>query len=379
MADMVPQILPPDHKGPPAFITKPTVVKAVKAGSALVLFGFAEWAFQNFLSLRGVVDLLASRIQLLILAACLTGIVCIVTSGTSRARRYRILGLLVSFGVVGFLDWWAPKPNDSSGRATANRKSTCAVQDERRPLRATPLPDKATDQQLADEALLIGNSIMDMVVSEQNAQRSNTVNAHALACANLQNYETNIRVPATSIQSAMLRRLPIQDRSRSSTVDMKGKYEYPAGQLDLLDIVEDLQRIVEFMNKEKGIEARTPTTQWIVPIAKSRIRPLPYTEADTKLVQDFSRGNYTAQIRCAYYLTCGQALITVKNHLLDPKVKKARIQFSGHIGPIVVNRPEGTEVGVDYIDFMVTSGHLSASAELWMFPAQTAITGIKTF
>jgi hypothetical protein len=74
------------------------------------LAGFGAWLFSNFLQLRGVVDLLASRIDLVVLGACLFGMVWILTITMSRKRTLRILAALVVPTVMVGLDMWAPKP-----------------------------------------------------------------------------------------------------------------------------------------------------------------------------------------------------------------------------------------------------------------------------
>ena len=71
---------------------------------------FAGWLLQNFFQLRGIVNLLASRIDLAFLAICLVGVLWVLT----LASRYKlvlriIIGPLLILGVVG-LDWLAPKP-----------------------------------------------------------------------------------------------------------------------------------------------------------------------------------------------------------------------------------------------------------------------------
>lgn len=65
---IVPEIVPANRQklqvGQWAIPLEPGGVVAIKVGSILALLGFAGWRLQNFFQLRGVVDLLASRIDL---------------------------------------------------------------------------------------------------------------------------------------------------------------------------------------------------------------------------------------------------------------------------------------------------------------------------
>ena len=84
--------------------------KAVFAFSVVGLLGFTGWLFQNFLQLRGVVDLVASRIDLAAMWVTLFLVVWLFT--LNRPRRVLLRGLAGFFLLTGMrlLDAWAPKP-----------------------------------------------------------------------------------------------------------------------------------------------------------------------------------------------------------------------------------------------------------------------------
>jgi len=109
----LPEIIPPpDHPSVSVWrwrVTPKTAV-IVRVGAAISSLGVAGWLLQNFLQLRGVVSLLASRIDLGFLAfsVFLTG--CALTIGVQHNGRWRaaigIAVVIVAFGI----DWLAPKP-----------------------------------------------------------------------------------------------------------------------------------------------------------------------------------------------------------------------------------------------------------------------------
>ena len=73
----------------------PATAKVLKGVSAVGLLGIAGWLLQNFLQLRGVVNLLASRIDLAFLAICLLAVVWILTIGVRNATIIRIFLVLL--------------------------------------------------------------------------------------------------------------------------------------------------------------------------------------------------------------------------------------------------------------------------------------------
>jgi hypothetical protein len=72
--------------------------------------GVAGWLLQNFLQLRGFVNLLASRIDLAFMALCMLAVGCAITIGLRRKRLWRILILVGLIVCALAVDNWAPKP-----------------------------------------------------------------------------------------------------------------------------------------------------------------------------------------------------------------------------------------------------------------------------
>ena len=80
----------------------------IKAGITLPSLAFAGWLFQNFLQLRGFVNLIASRIDLAFLALSLFVVVWGLTIGVRSKKRWRALAaIIIALGAWG-LDWLAP-------------------------------------------------------------------------------------------------------------------------------------------------------------------------------------------------------------------------------------------------------------------------------
>jgi len=77
------------------------------------IFGFILWGISEFLSLRGVVNLAASRIILLLIWLASTLGACAVVAHTKIRRK--VLAIVLSSVVLAFallaLDTWAPKPS----------------------------------------------------------------------------------------------------------------------------------------------------------------------------------------------------------------------------------------------------------------------------
>lgn len=118
MAKDLPEILPPP-RGPElvqiwGWRVNPKMARAIKVGTALPLFAVAGWLLQNFLQLRGIVNLTASRIDLALLALCIFGVVCLWTIGSHRKRKSRIALGIAIFIIAFVIDWLAPKPQVTS-------------------------------------------------------------------------------------------------------------------------------------------------------------------------------------------------------------------------------------------------------------------------
>jgi hypothetical protein len=127
--------------------------------SVASLLGFAGWLLQNFLQLRSVVDLLASRIDLGFLWLSCSMIGWILTASVHRRTTWRIAIVASFLAVLGF-DAWAPKPN------TAQKSPA-------------PLPAAPSDKSVIADAD-IDTTATD--VTDRNNKASATVTVTSLPC-----------------------------------------------------------------------------------------------------------------------------------------------------------------------------------------------------
>ena len=113
---MGPEILPPEqpqHKSLQIgrWTIPPRTVKAIKYAFIAGILSWVGWSLQNFLSLRGVMNLLASRINLgFIWLGCFV-VGWMLTVNVRRKILFRASIAVVLLLVVWSLDLWAPKPN----------------------------------------------------------------------------------------------------------------------------------------------------------------------------------------------------------------------------------------------------------------------------
>jgi hypothetical protein len=107
-----PEILPPERQLVQVWrwqvLSK--TVKVIKVAAMLPLLGVAGWLVQNFLQLRGVVNLTASRIDLGLLALCIFIGGCVLTIGMQRKWMWRIVIGFAVFLIALGIDRLAPKP-----------------------------------------------------------------------------------------------------------------------------------------------------------------------------------------------------------------------------------------------------------------------------
>ena len=122
------EILPPDNSGLVQiwrWRVTPNNARLIKFGAVLPALAFAGWLLQNFLQLRGVVNLLASRIVLGVLALCIFFVVCVLTIGLERKLTWRlVVGVVIVLLTLG-TDRLAPIPQlQMSPAATITKPPT---------------------------------------------------------------------------------------------------------------------------------------------------------------------------------------------------------------------------------------------------------------
>src|SRR5258706_11952083 len=113
---MAPEILPPEQSQQKSlqlgrWSIPPRTVRVIKYAFIAGILSWVGWSLQNFLSLRGVMNLLASRINLgFIWLGCFV-VSWMLSVNVRRKILFRVSIAVVLLLVVCGLDWWAPKPN----------------------------------------------------------------------------------------------------------------------------------------------------------------------------------------------------------------------------------------------------------------------------
>ncbi|HLH03662.1 MAG TPA: hypothetical protein VKX25_12890 [Bryobacteraceae bacterium] len=316
-------LLPPDGKNqlpttpgvmrrddsPPGRYTVWAVPKKQLAAATISVAGllsFLLWLLSYFLQLRGVVDLVASRIVLALMwAVALAGVWIITMLFPKGKRMIRAMAALVLLAGVMWLDAWAPKPKTSAG----TRVAVCHIEPQARPLVASPKPSEAPDEMLLSEALLIQRGILQLSSIDNNTRRKE-LNSHGThprpdsadnaECILLQQWESDLRVPAMAIQKAILQRVPLEQRVPSETARVRLAYLHPKDVGTLLDVVEgDLARLITALERAKHLKSsELPKKRWIVSLDYERIIPAEYDDDNTELSQQFSTPDgITAEVR----------------------------------------------------------------------------------
>ena len=131
-----PEILPPEEQSLVQvwrWHVTPRTATLVKFGAAIPALGGAGWLLQNFLQLRGIVNLLASRIDLGCLALCVFAAGYALTIGVRRKRAWRIIiGVLVFIAALT-IDWLSPKPLIDNARLEIDKVITVPLSAKKSP------------------------------------------------------------------------------------------------------------------------------------------------------------------------------------------------------------------------------------------------------
>jgi hypothetical protein len=231
------------------------------------------------------------------------------------------------------------------------------------------MPSQASDQQIANETILIEFHLIDFAYIDLNAYRETKLENTKL-CAILQEYEHTIRIPAQVLRQTMLDRLSVASRASLSTSIAPSIYAHPHDMAAVDSIGDDLRAVLNAFEKERAIEAKDSTEQWIVPLIKKAVRPLPYTEAETQPSQTFSTPDgYTAEVRWIS-ATSPQSLsllFVIKSLVPHKTHKKVRLRFDRPLGGMYMHVASGATIGYDYIDFDAQPAPLESTVELDTF------------
>lgn len=118
----------------------PKAATIIKGAATLSLLGVAGWLLQNFLQLRGVVNLLASRIDLAFLAVIVFLAGCALTIGLPHKKAWRmVIGIAVAI-VALLVDLVAPKPTNVTTAQTATTQAQAPLTTSQLPPQTTPQP-----------------------------------------------------------------------------------------------------------------------------------------------------------------------------------------------------------------------------------------------
>jgi hypothetical protein len=264
--------------------------------------------------------------------------------------------------------------------ALTKTETGCEIWKQQSPLHAVPMPEKASDQQLMSEGLTISQAIinfqtLEMIIQRQRLCGLSEADAKSQDCSILQEYESNLRLPAQAIRGEMLNRLPIESRVGSYTSEASRAYSQPKDVDDISKVAKDLLRLVHEIEKKDGIEAKETKTQWIVPIPK-KIEQAPYKECDTVPVQSVSLNGCTAELRGIDRSsglfgdepnpTWGSYsfLVLMKCQKLSHNYSRVRVYFHGNLHVEHSDNQSGATIGDDYIEFPTAAMWIEPSIEI---------------
>jgi hypothetical protein len=261
----------------------------------------------------------------------------------------------------------------------------CEIKKQARPLHATPMPAQASDGLLMSEALAIEGSLDNLLRLEEYIFRqqmcgASDIDTNHQKCALLQEYESNLRVPAQAVRQAMLDRLPIEGRIPSDATKIITAYSQPRDVEDLSIVMDDLLRLITEFEKKDSVKAESSTKQWIVPVPKGHLPQPPWRECDTTLVQSISDQGYTGQIRSIVSFPHAYSfLVLIKSENPQKNYRRVRLVFREPIDMMSTSRNDDhAQFGEDYIEFSTNSVPFGVSVEI-QTRADIRIKGIKFF
>lgn len=166
----MPELLPPEPtKVTPELSSRSGTWKktAVLGISAAGCFGFVLWGINQFLSLRGVVSIAASRIVLAVTVAAAVLMLLSLTRFLGKRRNtFFWVCVIVLVCLAILLDWWAPKPNaiakTIAKQPPATPSENHGTQDSVQPPVIThPSPSKLRTRQAIGDLIQEGTKIRD--------------------------------------------------------------------------------------------------------------------------------------------------------------------------------------------------------------------------
>jgi hypothetical protein len=230
-----------------------------------VLCAPASFFLSEFHQTRGIVGLGYSRFMLFGLACPLILMVWLIASQCIRAKWLSLsLSVCVAFSVVAAMDWWAPRPIEST-----EFRFGCQIAIQNQPLTGQPMPEYASVETILSEALAISmwmGHLVDIDRDRQSQKKTAAGPGHDPRCSILQEYESNFRAPAMVVRNEILGRLSVADRIAFQSAKVVSLYAVPRGSEDLSAASLDLILMVLKLQRHTGLTAEIPTKRWLVPI-----------------------------------------------------------------------------------------------------------------
>jgi hypothetical protein len=180
------EVLPPDRTGLVQmwwWRVQPKTARIIRIGAAVPALGCAAWLLQNFLQLRGVVNLTASRIDLGFLTLCILFVAYVITVGSPQGLKWRVIFFPVIVLLAFAVDQLTPKPPQPTQATTVPKTPTAAeIADEV----AKKVPrQRDTQVQLAPEQLSIKDEVSVKRSPQQTNKRITTIETKARQQAEL--------------------------------------------------------------------------------------------------------------------------------------------------------------------------------------------------
>jgi hypothetical protein len=302
----------------------------------------------------------------------------------SRVKSWHKYGLVVSifsivalicFGFIRYKTWSrvVATPRD------AQQNERCKIQAQQSIPQVQPSPDKASDQQLLRGSLAVQISLLDLETVDLNAIREakhdkKEDKPEDRLCAILQEYETNIRIPAQVVQQTLFNRLPPEEKVLSETPDIQTSYQHPQSMNELKVVTNDLSRLDKSLEGAKGIkEADDSKNDWIITPLPRFTPSEPRNETDFNLVQEYSANGYVARLMDmefsfgspAHRSAFGSILVALKREIDWKRAQRVRIIFDAPIDEWAIGHDEGQyQLGNNFIEFTTDAWEETESVQL---------------
>ncbi len=298
----------------------------------------------------------------------------------SRLKSWHRYGLAVSLLCIVVLACLGFVHYSKNRNRTRVDQGGCKIEQQEPMPQVWPSPDKASDQQLLRGSLAVQVSLLNLQTVDFNAalkarHEQKEDKQKDRLCAILQEYETNIRIPAQIVQRTFLNRVPPEERVLSETSDVSAAYEHPQSTEALKVVMNDLSRLDKSLQRAKRItEEDDSKNDWII-VPFPRFTPNePRNETDFYLVQEYSANGYVARLMDAEFSlgpppphrsATGSILVALKREADSNQAQRVRIIFDAPIREWGLGHHEGQyQLGNDFIEFTTDAWQQAESVQL---------------